>query len=856
MFKIQCYFILFLIFFWQTFVFAEEHSIPTINAVRTEEEIIIDGLLNESIWQGEGYSDLIQKNPIEGAPPTEKTSVHIAYNDQGLYIGARCYHSGSDSIQGGLARRDKSVQSDWFWFWIDPDKNGHNGFGFAVNPDGSIIDRKLFQDIHYDNDWDGVWEAAAKKHENVWTVEMLIPYNQLRFDKKDEYVMGINFMRYILKNAEYDYFVMVPKKETGFVSKFGLLKGIKGIEPPSRFQIMPYTMAKAYDLSEDKDSPFYDDNKYMQNIGIDLKYGITGNLTLDLTMNPDFGQAEVDPAQINLSAFETYYSEKRTFFIEGSEIFSFGDNPAGGLWGCYWAEPDIFYSRRIGRNPKGEASHEGFEDRPEQTTILGAAKITGRIGDWSVGSVSAVTDREFARVDSSGIRFKEEIEPRSYYGVLRSSKEFSKGNQGLGFIMTGVTRDLRTQGLKQIYNRNAFVYGMDGWSFLDKAREWAFIGKFAHSYADGTKERILDLQQESGHYYQRPDFDYISLDSNRTSLSGSMARFGLLKTKGNVSFQSALGIISPGFDTNDLGFSWFTNVINMHVVGGYSWFQPTNWFRRSSINLMISRNYDFDGNKLFQQYYFTGHITFLNYWGIHSSLQITPDGLDLFDTRGGPAIAYHGYQYMNLGFYSDDRKKVRVYGSMSYRAVNDGAYSRDFDIDFVYNPSPSIKLTLSANLYKELDHQQWVDNIADSSAVSTYDTKYIFSDLDETIRSGTIRLDWGFTPRLSFQMYIQPYIAVGHYSHFKELMEGGTYHFKEYDYQESNPDFNYKSFKANMVLRWEYRPGSLIYLVWTQNRENDDRPGVYNLKDDIQSLRDEDSDNIFLVKLNYLFTVR
>ncbi len=271
---------------------------------------------------------------------------------------------------------------------------------------------------------------------------------------------------------------------------------------------------------------------------------------------------------------------------------------------------------------------------------------------------------------------------------------------------------------------------------------------------------------------------------------------------------------------------------------------------------MISRNYDFDGNKLFQQYYFTGHITFLNYWGIHSSLQITPDGLDLFDTRGGPAIAYHGYQYMNLGFYSDDRKKVRVYGSMSYRAVNDGAYSRDFDIDFVYNPSPSIKLTLSANLYKELDHQQWVDNIADSSAVSTYDTKYIFSDLDETIRSGTIRLDWGFTPRLSFQMYIQPYIAVGHYSHFKELMEGGTYHFKEYDYQESNPDFNYKSFKANMVLRWEYRPGSLIYLVWTQNRENDDRPGVYNLKDDIQSLRDEDSDNIFLVKLTYLFTVR
>lgn len=853
--KKRCFLIIILIFFLQTFVLAKESSIPVINAIRTEEEIIIDGHLNESVWQGEGYSALIQKEPIEGAEPTTKTSVLITYNEEGIFIAVRCYHTGANSIIGGIARRDEMVQSDWFWFWIDPNKDGNNGFGFAVNPDGSIIDRKLYQDIYFDDNWDGVWEAAAQKFKNYWTAEMLIPFSQLRFSKKEEYVMGVNFKRYILDNAEEDYFVMVPKKETGFVSKFGILKGIKGVEPPSRFQIMPYIMGKANDISEDKDSPFYDENKYLESIGIDLKYGLTGNLTLDLTMNPDFGQAEVDPAQINLSALETYYSEKRTFFIEGSDIFYFGNNPAGGVWGCYWREPEIFYSRRIGKRPIGDVSHGGFVDKPEQTTILGAAKLSGRIGNWSIGSMSAVTDREFARIDSSGIRFEEEIEPRSYHGVLRSSKEFDKGNQGLGFIMTGVTRDLRNQGLKQIYNQNALVFGMDGWSFLNKEREWAFMGKFTYSYVDGTKERILNLQQESAHYYQRPDFDYVSLDSNRTSLSGFMTRFGLKKTKGNLGFQTAMGIISPGFETNDLGFTRITNLINMHVVGEYNWFQPTKWFRGASLSLMTSRNYDFDGNELFQQYYITGFIGLLNYWSINSSVQITPDGLDLYDTRGGPAIAYHGYKDIYFGIGSDERKKIRVNGDMRYNLVNDGGYDRSFNLDFSYNPSPSIKFTLSANLNEMLTHQQWVDDLPDSSAVSTYYTKYIFSDLNQKVRSGTIRLDWGFTPKLSLQMYIQPYIAVGHYSYFKELMEGGTYNFKEYDYQEFNPDFNLKSFKANIVLRWEYRPGSLIYLVWTHNRENYDRPGVYNLKDDIQSLSNEDSDNIFLIKLTYLFTV-
>ena len=837
------------------FVSAKEHPIPIINAVRADEEITVDGYLSESVWQGQGYSALVQKEPVEGAMPTEETSVWIAYSEQGIFVAAKCYYSDSSSCTGGIARRDEMVQSDWFWFWIDPNKSGHSAFGFVVNPDGSIIDRKLYQDIYFDDSWDGVWEAAAKKHKDYWAVEIFIPFTQLRFSKKDEYVMGVNFERYILCKAEEDYFAMVPETETGFVSKFGLLTGIVGIKPPARFHILPYLMGKASFLSEGQDSPFYDDKRYTGNAGADLKYGLTGNLTLDLTVNPDFGQAEVDPAEINLSAFETYYDEKRTFFIEGSDIFRFGDNPTGGVWNCYWTEPYIFYSRRIGREPKGRVTHTGFVDRSDQTSILGAAKMSGHVGEYTLGHISAVTDREYARIMSGDILYEEEIEPRTYYGILRSSKEFNEGNQGLGFMATGVARDLRTQELSQINNRNALVFGLDGWSFLNKERDWGLMGKIAYSYVNGTEDRILSLQQEPAHYYQSPDYEYVSLDSSLTSLSGYLIRFAVKKTKGNLGFHSALGIISPGFETNDLGFTWVTNLYNMHVAGGYSWFEPTNWFRKANFWLMTSRNYDFDGRQLFEQYYATTYISFLNYWNVSSWLQITPDGLDLHDTRGGPAIAYHGYKATYLSLGTDERKKFRLTGSVGYDFIDDGGYDRDFGLEFTYNPSPSIKLALSADLNKKLSHQQWVANIPDSSAASTYYTSYVFSDLDQQVTSGTIRLDWGLTPQLSLQMYVQPYIAVGSYSNFKRLTEGGTYDFEPYDYQGPNPDFNFKSFKANVVLRWEYRPGSLIYLVWTHDRLNYDNPGVYDLGNDIQSLLDEDADNIFLLKLSYLFTI-
>ncbi|UCH11302.1 MAG: carbohydrate binding family 9 domain-containing protein, partial [Fidelibacterota bacterium] len=740
---------------------------PEIEAVRAAETVTVDGLLDEPVWQREGYSDLIQRDPIEWGTISERTDVLIAYDEAGLYVAGTCYHTGPDTIIGGLARRDETVESDWFWFWIDPNYDRQNGYGFALNPNGSMIDQRNYRDILSDDDWDAVWQAAAVRQRDRWTFEMFIPFDQLRFDRQDEYVWGVNFKRYIIANAEHNYFVMVPKAESGFVSRFGRLIGLNGIEPPPRLFVSPYAMGQINDVPGTSGHPFASDMRYGRNLGLDVKYGLTGNLTLDLAINPDFGQAEVDPAVINLSAFETFYSEKRTFFLEGSDIFSFGANPTGGVWGCYWYHPTMFYSRRIGRRPISDPAHDGDVYAPDQTTILGAAKISGKINNWSIGSVNAVTQEEFARVDSAGERFEDTIEPRAFYGVYRGVGEFNEGDQGLGFLLTYVQRNQDIPRLRADNNDRALMGGLDGWAFLGQKRKWAFMGQMAWSQIAGSEERMVSIQRSSTHYYQRPDYEAVSLDSNRTKLEGWMGRFGLRTVGGNAHFQTALGILSPGFNVNDLGYSSRGNLINWHVVGGYQWLEPTSWYRGINLNFMTSRNFDFDGNQLFAQVWHGGNFQRLDYIAFHWNVQITPDGLDPFGTRGGPMIAYPGFTYVHAGVSTDSRKAVSGGGCLSGQFVKDGSFFRALNLSTVFRLAASLKLTVSTTLWADDVHQQWVDNVDDS--LTTWGQHYVFGTLDQEEVSATLRLDWGITPQLSLQTYIQPFFGVGAYSDFKEL---------------------------------------------------------------------------------------
>jgi len=824
---------------------------PVIDAVRTVSPIIVDGKLDEPVWKGSPYTLLVQRDPVEGADPTEKTEVYVAYTDKGLYVAGRCFQAGTDSIAGGVGRRDEELESDWFWFWIDADEDRQSGFGFAVNPDGSIMDKRLYQDIYSEDDWDGIWESAAYRNGTHWSFEMYIPFSQLRFNKKKEYAWGVNFMRYILAKAERDYFSMVPKEENGFVSQFGILRGLTGIEPPARLFISPYVMGKYNAFPVLDGSAFETSKRYGQNAGLNIKYGLTGNLTLDLAVNPDFGQAEVDPAVINLTAFETYYSERREFFIEGADIFQFGTNPAGGTWGCYWNDPDIFYSRRIGRRPAGRPSHEGESDIPEQTTILGAAKVSGKIGKWSVGAVNAVTQREFARVDSAGVRFEDAIEPLTYYGVYRGVREFEDGDHGLGFIATSTLRNDNEDAMGLINNDQALVGGIDGWTFFGNNRDWALMGKMAYSAVKGSTARIARLQQSSNHYFQRQDFESASLDTGRTSLSGWMGRFGLKKMRGRFTAQAALGIISPGFNVNDLGYSSRTNVINWHVVAGYRWLKPKKWYRQIQLFGMTSQNSDFDGNVLFRQVYGTAAVLFPNYYEWSFSLQRTPDGLDPFLTRGGPLMAYPGYLNFGTSLNTDQRKQIWAGLSFTGRFKDDGGYNSSISAGISFRPGPSVRLNFSVNRTRALDHHQWVANVDDPAV--NLGGHYIFADIKQEQLSGTFRVDWGITPTLSLQGYFQPFIAVGSYSGYKELAQARTNYYNPYEFNSANPDFNFKSFRGNVVLRWEYLPGSLLYLVWTQDRANYDNPGRYRPGRDFEALFREPSNNVFFVKLSYMF---
>jgi hypothetical protein len=863
----------------------EPQEQKTVKAVRANGPLSIDGVLEEGVWQEEGYSDFIQSDPTDGAQPTEKTEVWVAYDDKSLYVAARLYDSQPELITCRLGRRDDFVDSDWFIFAVDPYYDRRSGYQFAVNPAGSIVDWTLYNDEWNDTTWDGVWEWKAQIDEEGWTVEIRIPYNQLRFPKKEEYTWGVNFRRVIKRKNERITFVWVPKEDSGYVSRFARLLGIQGIRPGRHIEFLPYSVAQAQYSPEESGNPFETGQKYLGNAGFDLKIGLKSNLTLDTTVNPDFGQVEVDPAVVNLSDFESYFSEKRPFFIEGSTIFDqFGLGGATSNASLSWSSPSFFYSRRVGRAPQGDVEQDGHLNFPDRSTILGAFKLTGKVGKgWNIGFVNALTAREYAEIDSSGQRFKEEVEPFSYYGVLRTLKEFNEGKQGLGFIATSVVRDLSNTNLAGILNKNAFSLAVDGWTFLDKNKTWVTGGWVGGTRVEGSQSAILELQESSLHYYQRPDATHVEVNDQATSLSGWGARFYINKQKGNFLFNAAFGALSPGFDPNDVGFQHgMSDTINAHLLTGYYQPQPGKFFRNWLIFGGPFRNYDFGGNKTWDGYLLIVEGQFLNYWGFNTMFAYNPKTIDNTLTRGGPlALIPSGYQ-INLGLNTDNRKSVVVSGHGSYYGRPTEGYRWNGSVSLRWKPGTNISFSFGPGYHLRKSSIQWVTRVDDPLMTETFGTRYIFGGYFQRMISSNIRLNWTFNPKLSLQLYLQPLLAVGEYSQFKELARPKKYEYnlfgengstitysdvdEEYtvdpdgpgpaaDFSFGNPDFNFKSLRGTIVLRWEYLPGSILYFVWTQNRVDDANPGNFNFGRDLGDLFTAPGDNIFLIKVSYRWNI-
>ena len=843
--------------------------------------IKLDGKLTEPIWQSAPIKDFTQKDPDEGKPATEETNVWIAYDNENIYVAAFLHDSKAHTIDQSLARRDDYFPSDWFAFYVDPYNDKKTGYFFAVNAGGTRLDGVLFNDSWDDWSWDGIWESKTAVTDKGWTVEMKIPFSQMRFKQSDMMTWGVNFKREIKRNNEDDYFVMVPKKESGFVSRFASLEGLNGVQPKQRFEAMPYIVQKAQSLVHDASDPFYKSSQFKTTIGADFKVGIGTNLNVDATINPDFGQVEVDPAVINLSAFESYFNEKRPFFIEGMDNYYFGIGGANNNWGFNFGWPELFYSRRIGRSPRGGTSDADYVQYPSETRILGAAKLSGKLNEsTTIGAISAMTERTYATLWNNGIQTREEVEPLSFYNVFRVKKEINEGRQSLGVMFTSTNRSFNNNSLQNDLSKSAYTFGVDGWTFLDEKKVYVLTGAFAGTYVSGTKEFLQTLQEQPIRYYQRPDQEFVKFDSNRTSLSGYYGRIMLNKQEGNFYINSAVGVVSPGFEQNDLGFQWMANRINAHTVIGYRWFDPDSLFRSKNVYMAYSRSLDFDGNTISNFIWYRLGGTFRNYYGLFAGGNFNFGNLNPSLTRGGPMGVNAPSYYFWIYGETDSREKLTLGLETDYSENTIGGTYHWSNLSLTWKPNT--QLTLSIGPTYEVNHavRQWVDNFDDPTAVNTYNTRYVFASLKQYTLSTNIRLNWTFTPTLSLQLFMQPFFAVGDYYDFKEMAQPRTNNFNEYgkngstisynadnedeeytvdpdgsgpakEFSFDDPDFNYKSLRGTAVLRWEFQPGSIFYFVWSHNQSNFDDPGNFSLTRDFRNLWSTNGDNIFLVKFSY-----
>lgn len=829
---------------------------PTaIRAVRlaADARIVLDGRLDEPVWKSaQAITGFVQRDPIEGAEPSQKTEVFVAFDADAIYVGARMYDTAPDSIIARLARRDRSISADRFMVYLDPYRDRRSGVYFGVNAAGAMYDGTLHNDQWDDDTWDGVWQAKVHRDELGWTAELRIPFSQLRFARRNPMVWGINFQRLIARSNERDYLVFTPRAGSGFVSRFPGLE-LAGVEPRRRLEILPYASVRADYLNHAAGNPFYDGSSVATSAGLDAKVGLAANLTLDATVNPDFGQVEVDPAVVNLTDVEVFFGERRLFFIEGAQTFTnFGYGGANSNWGFNWPGPNLFYSRRIGRTPQGGLPDHSYADMPRGTTILGAGKLTGKIGSMNLAALQAFTQREYATLDINGNRSRAEVEPFSSYTVLRAQQEIDGGRHALGVLATGAVRDLSDPALARQLNRGAFVAAVDGWTFLDADREWVVSGWVGGSRVNGSRERITALQQNSVHYFQRPDEGHVRVDSNATSLSGWGGRLALNRQKGQVRFNAAIGVLAPGFETNDLGFQSRSDVINAHVASGYRWTDPGKVFRQAYLTGSVFGSWDFAGITTWKGAWTNAEVQLLNYWWTGLTFAFNPETQNNRRTRGGPLMlnprAWELYGYVG----SDDRRQFRVgaNGGLSGAARDaDDSWSVSGFVE--WRPMDKLTMRVSPSFERNRNGAQYLETVADPTATETFGNRYLFGELDQHTISAQFRVNWILNPRLSLEVLTQPLVSSVHYGRVKALARPRTFDFTPSDRNPADYDFSFASIRGNAIMRWEFRPGSTLFVVWTQNQSATEDDGTFKLRRSLDRLWSSRADNVFLVKMSY-----
>ena len=849
----------------------------SIAVARLDGAIHLDGLLDEPAWAGATpVTQFTQRDPDEGAPPTEQTEIRALLGGDALYVGARLHDREPSRIRALLTRRDATSESDRFTVELDSRSDRLTAFVFEVNPRGVRRDGVLLPDGTVDYSPDPVWEAGVRQDGSGWSVEIRIPLSQLRFNRGVD-TWGVQFIRFIQRRGEEDVFAFVPKTEHASVSRFGRLTGLADLPASRHIELAPYVTGRGEYTHPGLGDPFRDGSDYYTTGGADLRLGVGGNLSLDATINPDFGQVEVDPAIVNLSANETFFDEKRPFFLEGSSLFSFAQVNAHNLAGF----PDVFNSRRIGRTPQRNLDDDvpAYSDAPAVSRIPGAVKLTGKSAKgWSVALLDGVTQKESGRfVDSLGARHQVPLEPLSNYFVGRVRHESPDGNRAIGGIFTAVDRRLGDPTLAGLLRSSAYVGGVDFNRYWAN-QSWELDAFVTGSLVRGDPAAIARTQRTSARYYQRPDAEHFSLDTTRPSLAGYNWVAAVTKLSGGWLGSLTLQDKSPGYETNDAGFEVYTNRRAVATDIGYATYRPGRLFRNYRADLFTTNEWDYDWNRITFVIGLTQVARFRNFWQATLTTEFFPATSDDHLTRGGPLARGPAARQVNLQIDSDSRRRHTFSLLTEYFWQPEGTHILTLAPSVTLNPGSNLRIALTPSLVFNHLTAQYVQTETDPTAAATFGRRYVFAELRQTELSLETRLDWTFTPSLSLQLYAQPLLSANGFRDYKELRAPRTYDFAVYGQDQGSitpdgsggftvdPDgpgsagsfavadqsFNLRSLRANLVLRWEYRPGATLFLVWQQSRSNEaDCVGDFDLGRDFRSLLTTPADNLLAVKLSY-----
>ncbi|MBL8996691.1 MAG: carbohydrate binding family 9 domain-containing protein [Gemmatimonadetes bacterium] len=876
---------------------AQESARPTVSAARRTTPVVIDGRLDDAAWAAASVArDFVQREPIEGRPAQHATEVRILYDDAAIYVGARMFDDAPATIARQLVRRDDEGNADWFAVGFDPRLDRRTGYVFFVSAANVQRDQYVYNDDDTDDAWDAVWSSDVRIDSLGWTVEMRIPLSQLRYQTSaGEQTWGVNFARGRYASNEESHYALMSRLQRGMISHFATLTGIRTEHAPRRIELRPYAVAEALTEPAEAGNPFRDGSSSLTRFGADMRYGLGSAFTLDATINPDFGQVEADPAVINLTAFETFFQERRPFFVEDARIFDF--SLSGG-------QNRLFYGRRIGRRPAGgDDGGADFTEIPESAKILGAAKVTGRTaGGLSLGFITALTDEArgrgyFTATDQTRSFL---AEPGAWHSAVRARQDLNDGASTIGAIATLQRRDLPGDGAFDFLPSEAVSAGFD-WEHQWASRTYAFYGYVAGSHVRGDSTAMIRIQRSSAHYLQRPDAARLGVDSSATSLSGVDWRMTLEKRRGTHWTGSLWAAeVTPTFEVNDLGFSTRQEVLDGGARVTYREIAPGERLRSYAITAFTFHNWSHDAleapwsARSWGDAHVSGSvtlnadITLLNYWEIGSRFSWRPELMDRNGTRGGPLMLAPRSWEWSAELKTDERRRVWVEPSVEFSGQSMGGARRaEFGLEIAVRPSPRVEIAVQPQFESVRTGAQFVARTTALPYAPTFGTRYLFAELDRREFGLETRLNVTFSPRMTLQLFAQPLLSSGDFLSYKQLQAPRTFSFDTFeegtyvpggapsctggrtcqaadgtrlidfdgngtsDFSFTDRDFNVRSLVGNAVFRWEYRPGSALFLVWQRQQEGEVRTGRFDFGRDARALFNAPARNVFLVKASY-----